>query len=438
MKTICLYFEIHQPFHLRRYRFFDIGNDHYYFDDRFNEENIQRLAHCCYMPATQLFLDMIRETEGKFHVAFSISGVTLDLLEHFAPEVIDRFKELAQTGCVEFLAETYAHSLVSLCGDDEFELQVSEHAKKIKVLFGQSPKVLRNTELIYSNGIGQRAFQMGFKGILTEGDKRFMGWHSPNYVYCCSSEPRLKILTRNSNLSNDVTFRFSNWNWDQFPLTADKYIKWIANVPKEEQVTCIFMNLETIGEIQRGESGIFDFFKALPKFAKEEGIAFLTPSEVIAQQKPIDQIRFDNPISWGDEERDVTAWLGNELQSQAFEKILNLSEKIRLSQDAQLLQDWYRLQASDHFYYMSTKHFSGGAVHQSPFSSPYDAFINYMNVLNDLTSRANDLVTYDVDAEEVDRMQQIINNQESEIAKLKKQLKEKKELAKEKNLSKKK
>ena len=212
MKNICLYFEVHQPYHLRLYRFFDIGNDHYYYDDSRNEAIIQELTNKCYLPATQMFIDMIKESKGSFHVAFSISGITLDLLEHYAPEVIDRFKELAASGCVEFLGEPYAHSLVSLRGDDEFEVQVKEHSSKIKSLFGQEPKVLSNTGLIYSNGIGLRALQMRFKGILTEGDKSFMGWHSPNYLYCCSSDPRLRIITRNSSLSNDITFRFSNWN----------------------------------------------------------------------------------------------------------------------------------------------------------------------------------------------------------------------------------
>lgn len=419
MNTICLYFEVHQPFFLRRYRFFDIGNDHYYYDDHNNEENIHRLTEKCYLPATQMLLDMIKDSNKEFHVAFSISGVTLELLEHYAPEVIDKFKELAATGCVEFLGETYAHSLVSLKGDDEFELQVKEHSEKIKSLFGQTPKVLRNTELIYSNGIGLRALQLGFQGIVTEGDKRFMGWHSPNYLYCCSSDPRLRILTRNSSLSNDITFRFSDWGWDQYPLTADKFVKWLASSPAEEQVTSVFMNLETIGDIQSGESGIFDFFRAIPKFAKEAGLNFMTPSEVITKMKPIDQLRFDNPISWGDAEKDVTAWLGNEIQREAFDKVSQLSEKVRMAQDRRLVQDWYRLQSSDHFYYMSTKHFYNGVAHKSPFSSPYDAFINYMNILNDFRDRVLEQFPEDLEREEVENLRKTISAQEETILKLK-------------------
>jgi alpha-amylase len=420
MKNICLYFEVHQPYHLRLYRFFDIGNDHYYYDDSRNEAIIQELTNKCYLPATQMFIDMIKESKGSFHVAFSISGITLDLLEHYAPEVIDRFKELAASGCVEFLGEPYAHSLVSLRGDDEFEVQVKEHSSKIKSLFGQEPKVLSNTGLIYSNGIGLRALQMGFKGILTEGDKSFMGWHSPNYLYCCSSDPRLRIITRNSSLSNDITFRFSNWNWDQYPLTADKYIKWIAAEPKEEQVTSIFMNIETLGMQQSAESGIFDFFRALPKFAQTAGLEFKTPSEIIGELKPIDQLRFDNPISWADEERDVSAWLGNELQQEAFDKISSLGENVRMSQDPNLLQDWYRLQSSDQFFYMSTKHFANGSVHNSPFSSPYDAFINYMNALNDFRTRVNEQFPEDIDHDELEHLRRTLEEKDCIIEKFQK------------------
>ena len=419
MNTICLYFEVHQPCYLRRYRFFDIGNDHYYYDDNANESNIKNLAEKCYRPATQMLLDMIKESGNEFHVSFSISGVTLDLLERYAPEVIDKFKELSSTGCVEFLGETYAHSLSSLNGDNEFELQVKEHSEKIYNLFGQKPKVLRNTELIYSNGIGLRALQMGFAGMITEGDKRFMGWHSPNYVYCCSSDPRLKLLTRNSNLSNDVTFRFSDWGWDQYPLTAEKFVDWIASSPKEEQVTCIFMNLETIGHLQNAGTGIFDFFRAIPKFAAEKGLKFMNPSEIFAKTKPIDQLRFDNPISWGDAERDVTAWLGNEIQREAFEKVSQLNEKVRISQNKALLQDWYRLQSCDNFYYMSTKHFSNGPAHNIPFDSPFDAFINYMNVLNDFRDRVNEEFPENIDMKEFERMRNLISKQEEEIRKLK-------------------
>ena len=435
MDTICLYFEIHQPFQLRRYRFFDIGKDHYYYDDKKNEETIHHLAEKCYLPATQMFLDLIKESFGAFHLSFSISGVTLELLEHYAPEVIDRFKELAATGCVEFLAETYSHSLVSLRNDGEFELQVKEHVNKIKSLFNYEPKVFRNTSLVYSNAIGQRVYKMGFKGILTEGDKRFMGWHSPNYVYCNFSDPRLKILTRNSDLSNDITFRFSNWSWDQYPLTADKYMKWIVSADKKEQVTCLFMDLETLGEKQKEETGIFDFFYSLPKFAKESGLKFKTPSEVFAEYKPIDQLRFDNPISWGDEEKDVSAWLGNELQSEAFNKISDLSEKVRLTQDARLLQDWYRMQSNDHFFYMCTKHFANGSIHNSPYDSPYDAFMNYMNVLNDFRTRVHEQNLDDDNFIDLSKLKELVSTQEEQITHLKDEL-QKVESPKEKTVQK--
>ncbi|MBR4814198.1 MAG: glycoside hydrolase family 57 protein, partial [Paludibacteraceae bacterium] len=278
MRTICFYFQIHQPFRLKRYRFFDIGMDHYYYDDYANEEIIRRIAERCYLPANQTILQMIKETGGKFKVAFSISGIALEQLELYAPEVIDSFKELAQTGCVEFLAETFAHSLSSLEEDsDEFELQVKMHANKIQSLFGYKPTSFRNTELIYSDDIGRRVANMGFKGMITEGAKHVLGWKSPNYVYCCASNPRLKLLLKNYKLSDDITFRFSDWSWDQFPLTADKLINWISACPKEEDVFNLFMNYETFGELQSKETGIFEFLKAIPRMAEKADINFETP-----------------------------------------------------------------------------------------------------------------------------------------------------------------
>ncbi len=319
MKSICFYFQIHQPFRLRRYRFFDIGSDHYYYDDYNNEEIIRRIADRCYLPANQTILQMIKDTNGKFKVAYSISGVALEQMELYTPEVIDSFKELAKTGCVEFLAETYAHSLSSLEEDsDEFELQVKQHAEKVQSLFGVKPRVFRNTELIYSDEIGDRVAALGFKGIITEGAKHILGWKSPNYLYCSASNPHLNILFKNFKLSDDITFRFSDWNWDQYPLTADKFMDWIAETPESENLINLFMNYETFGELQGVQTGIFEFLKALPHFAEQKGVAFATPSEIIGKLKPVDQISVVFPISWADEERDVSAWLGNELQKEAF------------------------------------------------------------------------------------------------------------------------
>lgn len=425
MKSICFYFQIHQPFRLKRYRFFDIGSDHYYYDDYNDEEIIRRIANNCYLPANQTILNMIKESDGAFKVAYSISGVALEQMELYVPEVIDSFKELAKTGCVEFLAETFAHSLASLQEDsDEFELQVKQHSKKIQSLFGYKPTVFRNTELIYSDDIGSRVSAMGFKGIITEGAKHVLGWKSPNYVYCCASNPQLKVLCKNFKMSDDITFRFSDWGWDQYPLTAEKFLSWIENLPASEDVVNLFMNYETFGEMQNAGTGIFEFLKALPYFASQMGINFETPSMVLQKRKPIDQINVPYPISWADEERDLSAWLGNELQRSAFDKLYGIGERVRLSNDRRLLQDWYYLQSSDHFYYMSTKHFSDGAMHShfSPYDTPYEAFMNYMNVLSDFIDRVNGQFPEGVDNEELNSLLKTIDAQGELIANLEKQL----------------
>lgn len=425
MRSICFYFQIHQPFRLKRYRFFDIGMDHYYYDDYNNEEIIRRIAERCYLPANQTVLQMIKETNGKFKVAYSISGIALEQLELYAPEVIDSFKELAQTGCVEFLAETFAHSLASLEEDsDEFELQVKLHAKKIQSLFGYKPTTFRNTELIYSDDIGRRVANMGFKGMITEGAKHVLGWKSPNYVYCCASNPRLKLLLKNYKLSDDITFRFSDWSWDQFPLTADKLVNWISACPKEENVFNLFMNYETFGELQSKETGIFEFLKALPRMAEKADITFETPANLFSTQKPIDEIQVPYIISWADEERDTSAWLGNELQRSAFEKLYSIRDKVRLCTERKILQDWNYLQSCDHFYYMSTKHFSDGAVHShfSPYETPFEAFTNYMNVLSDFMIRVREKFPEGVDVEELNSLMKTIDAQGKLIAQLEQEM----------------
>ncbi len=429
MKSVCFYFQVHQPFRLRRYRFFDIGSDHYYYDDYNNEEIIKRIAERSYLPANKTILKMIKDTNGAFKVAFSISGVALEQLELYVPEVVDSFRELAKTGCVEFLAETYAHSLSSVWDNDEFELQVKEHAKKIQSLFGVKSTVFRNTELIYSDEIGERVVNMGFKGMLTEGAKYVLGWKSPNYVYCCANNPRLKLLLKNFKLSDDITFRFSDWGWDQFPLTANKFLDWIAATSPDENVINLFMNYETFGEIQGENTGIFEFLKALPAFAAQRNIKFATPSEIFDRQKPIDSINVPYPISWADEERDLSAWLGNELQKETFNKLNGIGERVRMCKNRKILQDWYYLQTSDHLYYMSTKHFSDGAVHShySPYDSPYEAFMNFMNVLSDFIDRVNSKFPEDVDNEELNSLTLTINAQEELINKLTKENKKLKE-----------
>ncbi len=416
MKSICFFFEIHQPFRLKRYRFFDIGADHYYYDDYTNQDTLSRVAHNCYLPANETLLQMIRDTKGAFKCSFSISGVALEQLELYCPEVINSFKELAKTGCVEFLAETYAHSLACLKGEtDEFEIQVKEHVKKIENLFGVKPSVFRNTEMIYSDEIGDRVADMGFKGMLTEGAKHVLGWKSPNYVYCSASRPNLKLLLKNSTLSDDITFRFSDWSWNEFPLTADKFMGWVKNQPEAEDVINLFMGYETFGEIQKKETGVFDFLKALPQYAEQLGIDFETPSQIF-ERKPVDQVSVPYPMSWADEEKDLSAWLGNDLQHSAFDKLYTIGERVRLSYNKSLLQDWYYLQSSDHLYFMSTK--SGSHRQNCWYDSPYDAFMNYMNVLSDFIDRVNSMFPEGVDNEELNSLMQTIEAQSKVIAEL--------------------
>lgn len=424
MKAICFYFQIHQPFRLKRYRFFDIGNDHYYYDDFANDDIITRIAHRSYIPAAEALLRMIEQTGGKFRCALSITGTALEQCEQYVPEFIDLLKKLADTGKVEFLAETYAHSLSSLIDPEEFTMQVRAHDDKIYELFGQRPKVLRNTELIYCDEMAPMIYEMGYKGCITEGAKHILGWKSPNYVYCAASAPKLKLLLKNDKLSDDISSRFSDTSWNEYPLTADKYMSWIANTPQEEQVFNLFMNLETFGEFQRRDTGIFQFLEALPRFAAEKGVQFMTPSEVVKTFKPVDQISVPFPMSWADEARDTSAWLGNKLQNEAFNKLYSVAERVRLCDNRQLKQDWGRLQASDHLFYMSTKHFADGSSHAafSPYETPFQAFTNYMNVLADFIVRVEDQYPMAIEDEELNSLLTTIRNQAREIETLNKEV----------------
>lgn len=424
MKAICFYFQIHQPFRLKRYRFFDIGNDHYYYDDFANDDIITRIAHRSYIPAAESLLRMINDTKGAFRCALSITGVALEQCEQYVPEFVDLLKKLADTGKVEFLAETYDHSLASLADPEEFSIQVKLHSEKIQELFGVKPKVFRNAELIYSDELAPQIQAMGFKGCITEGAKHILGWKSPNYVYSAASAPKLKLLLKNDKLSDDITYRFSNTVWSEYPLTADKYVGWIADTPKEEQIFNLFMNLETFGELQNRESGIFQFLEALPRFAAERGVEFVTPSEAIKVLKPVAELSIVHPISWADEARDTSAWLGNKLQNEAFNKLYSVAERVRLSDNRQLKQDWGRLQASDHLFYMSTKHMADGAMHSlfSPYETPYQAFTNYMNVLADFIVRVEEQYPMSIENEELNSLLTTIRNQAREIETLQKEV----------------
>ena len=392
-KSICLYFQVHQPTRLRLYRFFDIGKDSHYYDDFANRTILRRVAQKCYLPMNKLMLELINQYKGKFKIAYSISGSALEQFQRFAPEVIDSFRALAATGKVEFLAETYYHSLASLASDSEFRHQVQKHAALIEELFGVKPVTFRNTELIYSNSIGEQVYEMGYKTMLTEGARHIMGWQSPNYVYTSETQPKLKLLLRNYSLSDDIAFRFSNKGWNMWPLTAEKYVNWMKESAKEGDIVNLFMDYETFGEHQSEESGIFDFMKALPGAVLEDGtFGFATPAEIVKKYKPVSDIAVEDPISWADEERDVTAWLGNELQSEAYAKVYAMKEKLAIVNDEDLYSDWGHLQESDHFYYMCIKFFSDGEVHKyfNPYDTPYEAFINYMNVISDFQIRLDE------------------------------------------------
>lgn len=429
MKTICFYFQIHQPFRLKRYRFFDIGADHYYYDDFGNEDILRGIAERTYIPANALMLELIKQHEGKFRFAFSISGIVLEQLEIYVPEVIDGFRELAKTGCVEFLAETYDHSLSSLYDPEEFKRQVNAHSEKIKLLFGQKPKTFRNTELIYSDDIACLVNEMGFKTMLTEGAKHVLGWKSPNYLYASAVVPKLKLLTRNMRFSDDISFRFSNYNWSEYPLVADKLVNWIESTPEEEELVNIFMNYDVLGSLQSVDTGIFEFFRHVPRIALERGIGFSTPNEVAAKMKPAGMLSVPYPCSWAGEEKDISPWLGNVLQKEAVDKLYEIAEKVHIVTDRRLLQDWNYLQASDHFNYMSTKLFPGPSVY-SPYENAYDAFNNYMNVLSDFINRVNGQFPEGMEMEELNPLMTTIINQEEEIKKLEKQVKELKKATK--------
>lgn len=391
MRTVCFYFQVHQPFRIKPYRFFDIGEDHYYWDDYLNRNVVRKVAQKCYLPMNALLLELIHKYEGKFKVAFSISGTCLDQFEAYAPDVLQSFQQLVATGHVELLNETYSHSLAALKSKEEFSALVKKHQDKIKALFnGYTPKVFRNTELIYSDQVGAMVADLGYEAILTEGAKHVLGWKSPNYVYSNAINPELKVLLKNFRLSDDIAFRFSNKTWADFPLTTDKFVAWLNAIPKEEQVVNLFMDYETFGEHQWAETGIFDFMRHLPEaIFKGSNFTFSTPSEVARGASAVSKIHVSTPISWADEERDLTAWLGNDMQDEAFDRLFELEKMVKKIHDEEIKRDWEYLQTSDHFYYMCTKFFSDGSVHEyfSPYDTPYDAFINYMNVLSDFILR---------------------------------------------------
>jgi len=389
-KSLCFYFQIHNPFQLKRFRFFDIGGSNEYYDEFGIRTNLQKIATQCYLPMNKVLSDIIKEYGKKFKVAFSITGETIEQLERYAPNVLQSFKELAATGSVEFLCETYAHSLAFLKDETELERLLAKQKETIKRHFGQDPSVVRLTGLIYSDQIGEKVAKLGYKGMIAEGAKHILGWKSPNYIYTNANNNKLKLLLRNYQLSDDIAYRFSDNTWDQWPVTSEKFAGWLNDVDPKQEVVNLFMDYITFGDRHPRSTGIFEFMRYLPQQVfKNDNYEFLTPSEVIKKHKAVDEVHVPYPMSWSEEERDLSVWLGNDLQKDAFDSLCELGDRVRFVNDESITRDWERLQDSDHYYYMGTTWMNKSSVprFRSVYSSPYDAYINYMNVLSDLTSR---------------------------------------------------
>ena len=398
MASVCFYFQIHQPYRLRRYSVFD--SDPNYYDDHRNAQILAKVAGKCYLPATALILDLVRKHEGRFRVSYSLTGCVLEQLRAGCPEMIKLLQQLSATGCCEFLAETYYHSLAFLYSRDECGAQIEMHSKLINELFGQTPAVFRNTELIYSNDLARYISGWGrFKGVICEGADAILGYRSPNYLYTPPGSPPgvndapLKLLLKNYRLSDDIAFRFSNRGWSEWPLTAEKFAKWVHQINGDGYVCNLFMDYETFGEHQWADTGIFSFLEALPGQIMATGAGsndFKTPSQCIDAYQAVGEYDVPHMISWADTERDLSAWLGNAMQSNAAHELYRLEEPIKACGDPRVLEDWRKLTTSDHFYYMCTKYFADGDVHKyfNPYESPYDSYINFMNVLDNLRSRA--------------------------------------------------
>ena len=393
MNSIVFYFQIHQPYRLKRYTFFDIGRGESYFDDAENKRILQRVADKCYVPMNELLLAQIEKHAGKFRFAMAITGTVLEQMERWHPEALRSFVRLAETGHVEIVCETSHHSLAFLSDEQEFEAQVLAQRDRISELFGQSPLTFRNTELVINNDVAKSVEALGFKTLLGEGADQLLGIRSSHEVYRPATTENLALLLRTYERSDDIAFRFSNQGWDKWPLTAETFTKWLADAPGRAKYTGLFMDYETFGEHQWRETGIFDFMEQLPALViAEPTLDFKTPSEVVAAHPPKLEIDIPRTISWADAERDLTAWLGNHMQREANRLLYELGPDVRLAAaqgHPELLEDWRRLTTSDHVYYMCTKYFSDGDVHKyfSPYSTPHDAFIAFMNVLSDLKSR---------------------------------------------------
>jgi len=386
--SVCFYFQVHQPMRLNKhYSFFDMGMNHHYRDEAANREILLKVAQKCYLPANRMMLDLINEFRGDFRISYAITGVAMEQFQEFCPEVLDSFRELADTGCVEFIGETHYHSLAFLFSREEFRRQVKMHGRILEEFFGTKPVTFRNTELIYNNDLAIEVEKMGYRNIIAEGADQVLGWRSPNYLYQPAGCTKLKALLKNYRLSDDVAFRFSDRGWNEWPVSADKFAKWVHSIAGNGEIINLFMDYETIGEHQWEDTGIFQFFRSLPSAVlAHEDFAFRTPAEAAARLDPMAQLDVPYFTSWADLERDVSAWLGNPMQDQAAELAYALEDRVLATGDDDLIATWRELLTSDHFYYMCTKWFSDGDVHKyfNPYETPHQAFITYMNVLNDL------------------------------------------------------
>jgi alpha-amylase len=385
MPSVCFYFQVHQPFRLRRYSFFGGQGDHNYFDDAKNRAILQKVADKCYLPTNRLLLKLIKQYGGAFRVSYSITGTAIEQMQRYSPESFESFVALAETGSVEFLSETYYHSLASIYDQGEFQEQIKLHRGLVQKHFKQTPKVFRNTELIYDDGIGRMVADMGYKALIAEGVDDVLTWRSPNFVYRVPGR-EMSLLLKNYRLSDDIAFRFSNRGWECYPLTADKFAGWVHSVSGNGETVNLFMDYETFGEHQWASTGIFDFLDYLPQaILRHPDWNFKTPSQVAEQCQPVGDLGFHRLTSWADVDRDLTAWRGNKMSVSALQQIFEIAHAVRATQDEEVMSVWRKLQTSDHFYYMCTKWFADGDVHAyfSPYESPYEAFINYMNVLRD-------------------------------------------------------
>lgn len=392
MVSVCFYFQVHQPHRLRKYRLFDIGNNHNYFDEKKNEEIIKKVANKCYLPTNKIILDTINNSNGRFKASYSITGTSIEQFEQHVPEVLESFKALVKTGSVELLDETYHHSLSFLYSKEEFKEQVKLHRRKMKELFNFKPKVFRNTELIFNNEMAKFIEKLGYNAILAEGADHILGWRSPNFVYKPVGTKRIKLLLKNYKLSDDIAFRFSEKTWKEFPLTAPKFAQWVNSINGNGNVVNLFMDYETFGEHQWEDKGIFEFLRNLPsELAKHPDNDFITPSEAIERYNPVAELDFPHIVSWADTERDLSAWLGNKMQQEAIRQVYAMEPFIKKRKNIKLINEWRRLQTSDHYYYMCTKWFNDGDVHKyfNPYDTPYESFISFMNIVNDFKSRIN-------------------------------------------------